>query len=65
MAKTLLQLQEQISKEVPYIDIKPYSHNIIGLVLAQIEKSFGKKQAIKVMKKHRLDTKGWTIPKES
>jgi len=59
MAKTLKELRAQIKKEVPYVDIKPYSHNIIGLVLMQIAKEFGKDEANKAIDDFGLVNLGW------
>ena len=59
MAKTLKELRAQIKKEVPYVDIKPYSHNIIGLVLMQIAKEFGKGEDNKAIDDFGLVKLGW------
>ena len=52
-----------IKKEEPYIDIKPYSHNIISITLMKINKDFGKKYANIAIKKYNLENKGWKIVK--
>ena len=57
-------LRWKIAKEVPYVDIKPYSHNIIGLVLGMIEKAHGRSEVIKAMKDFDLEDLGWSIPEE-
>lgn len=59
MAKTLKELRKQIEKEVPYVDIKPYSHNIIGLVLMQISQQFGKEEANRAIEDFDLESMGW------
>ena len=64
MSESLEALRKKIEKEVPYVDVKPYSHNIIGLVLSMIEKDYGKASAIKAMKDFELDELGWVIPEE-
>jgi len=64
MSESLESLRKKIEKEVPYVDVKPYSHNIIGLVLSMIEKDYGKASAIQAMKDFELDELGWAIPEE-
>lgn len=64
MAESLKSLRAKIAKEVPYVDIKPYSHNIIGIVLGQIGSEFGKKEVIKAMKDFDLVSLGWTLPEK-
>ena len=59
LGETKEELIAQIRKEIPYIDIKPYSHNIIGLVLGQIADKFGKEEAEKQIKTLGLDKRGW------
>ena len=56
------ELTNRIRREVQWIGIKPYSHNIIGITLQQIDKEFGRDHAISVMKRYKLDQKGWAIP---
>jgi hypothetical protein len=64
MIQSLDEMREKIECEVPYVDKKPYSHNIISLVLSTIENKFGRAAAIKAMKDFKLNKKGWKIPKE-
>lgn len=40
----------------------PYAHNIIGLTLKQCAKERGDAATVKIMRKLRLDQKGWKIP---
>lgn len=37
----LAEIKERIDKEIPFIDLKPYSHNIISLNLRLIAQEFG------------------------
>ena len=57
----------KILHEIPYIDIKPYSHNIISLELRLISEKYGMTTANQVIEDFRLDTKGWSkiIPSDS
>ena len=53
-------LEKTISDEAPYVDIKEYSHNIIGMTLEQIDKEFGFEKVKEIVIKYRLDEKGWS-----
>ena len=64
MIQLLDEMREKIECEVPYVGKKPYSHNIISLLLSSIEGKFGRAEAIKAMKDFKLNKKGWVIPKE-
>jgi len=60
MLKTLEELREKIEDEVPYVDVKPYSHNIIGLLLSQIAKEHGRAEANKAIEDFGLEELGWS-----
>ena len=62
MPKTLAQLRQMIKKEVPFVDVKPYSHNIIGVVLMQINNEYGKDEANKAIDDFDLQSLGWRKP---
>ena len=57
--KTLQELKKVIEREKPFVDIKPYSHNIISLTLMQISKEFSSKEANKCIKDFNLESLGW------
>ena len=57
----LVKIRESIIKEIPYIDIKQYSHNIIGIQLSLIDKKYGHEEVLKTIKEFKLDTKGWNL----
>lgn len=59
MKETLNSWLEEIKNETPYINIKPYSHNIISLALKAIAKNFGDDKAQKAIKNFGLDKLGW------
>ena len=63
MIETLTQLRNKIKHESKFIDVKPYSHNIVGLLLSEIAEKFGKAQANKAIKDFKLDKKGWSLVK--
>lgn len=49
-----------IAREVDFIDIKPYSHNIVGMELGFLEKAgFDKFKMKEVIKLFGLEDKGW------
>ena len=48
-----------IKKEIPFIDVKPYSHNIINLNLMILEKKYGQEEVNKLIKKTKLKDLGW------
>lgn len=53
-----------IDKEVDYVDIKPFSHNIIGLCLNEAATKFGKKVANDLIDEFELEARGWSKEKE-
>lgn len=59
MQKTLKQWRAGIKQEVPYVGIKPYSHNIISLSLSVIAKRWGWKSANKAIRDFDLEELGW------
>jgi hypothetical protein len=50
-----------IHEEAQYVGIKPFSHNLIGLCLAELEKrhNFTKDQISALVVQCGLDSKGW------
>lgn len=58
--KTKEEWIETISEEIPYIDVKPYSHNIISVALQAIAKQFGVEEANKVIDDFDLEPYGWS-----
>lgn len=59
--KTPEEWEQVIADNVPYIDVRPYSHNIIGLALGAIAKKKGDDEAKRLIIKYRLDKKGWKV----
>ena len=57
--KTLIEWRTDIGQEAPYVDKKPFSHNIISICLGAIAKNWGKKQANKAILDCGLDKLGW------
>lgn len=58
--KTLSDWQKTIEREVPFIDKKPYSHNIISLALQAIAEKWGNETANKTIVDYRLEHYGWS-----
>ena len=64
MSETLRQLRARAKREAPYVGIRPYSHNIIRLTLAQIEKDHGRAAANKTVRDFHLAAKGFNEESE-
>lgn len=62
--KTLKEWEESILREMPWVDIKNYSHNIISVVLSAISQGWGKKKANSTIDKFGLEQLGWRKEKE-
>ena len=58
-SEKIIKILTKIDEEIPYIDIKPYSHNIIGLQLDMLEKLTNEDNIKKVVKEKGLDKLGW------
>jgi len=59
MALTEEQIMKLIEQEIPFVDIKPYSHNIIGLYLNLLSNRVGKEQVFQYIKNSPLIGLGW------
>lgn len=57
--QTLEELRSKIKKEKRSVDIKPFSHNIIGWTLCEIAKRFGGHEANKAIRDFGLEKLGW------
>ena len=57
--KSLEEWRQDIENEVGFVDIKPYSHNIISICLRAISKNYGKKEANKAINDFKLEKLGW------
>ena len=60
----LKSLYDKIEKEVDYIGVKPFSHNIVGLVLQEISKEFGQDRANEAIDHFNLELLGWSKVKD-
>ena len=57
-------LRERIEREAPFVGIKPYSHNIIGLILNEIAGEFGATEANRSIRDFGLEELGWREVRE-
>jgi len=51
--------RQEIKREVRFVDIKPYSHNIINISLQAIASRFGRDEANKAIRDFHLEEFGW------
>jgi hypothetical protein len=65
VSETLGQLRRRIKRESPYVGQQPYSHNIIRLTLAEIDRQFGRPAANKAVVDFKLESKGFNEEPES
>jgi len=60
MTKTLEELRKKIENEIPFIDIKPYSHNIISITLEIINHEYGEQEVVNIIAdNYELQEQGW------
>ena len=63
--KTIKDWRKTIEREADYVDVKPYSHNIISLALGTIVKLGGVDEANRAIEDFGLEDLGWSkIAKE-
>ncbi len=65
MSEALAELRARIRREVRFVGRKPYSHNIIRLVLAEIEQKFCRADANKAVRDFKLESKGFNEEPEN
>lgn len=56
---TIADAKAEIMQERDLVDVKPYSHNIIGLILSQVASVYGDDAAEKLIEECELKEKGW------
>jgi len=57
--RTEEEIIQSIKNEIPYVDIKEYSHNIISLELRIYSEIKGDEETYKLIKQLGLDELGW------
>lgn len=60
MNVTLRRLRRELAAEARTVGIKPYSHNIVALILREISRKFGRAMAREAIRDFSLDRKGWS-----
>lgn len=60
----LERLHGVIERNVKYVDIRPYSHNLIGLALSEIAALCGQEEANKCITEFKLEKLGWSKVKQ-
>tara|TARA_R100000353_G_scaffold173406_1_gene139694 strand:+ start:161 stop:373 length:213 start_codon:yes stop_codon:yes gene_type:complete len=50
---------EIIKKEIPWVDIKPFSDNIINIELRILAENYGQNEVIELVKNTKLKELGW------
>ena len=59
-SEKLMNLYDLIEQEVPFVDVKPYSRNIISIRLGQIAEAFGQREANEAIEHFGLEKLGWS-----
>ena len=57
--RSLKELRERIEDERVDVGVKPYSHNIIGLLLGEIAENYGAEYANAAIEDFDLEELGW------
>jgi hypothetical protein len=57
--RTLDAWRENIMEEIPFVDVKPYSSNIINISLIAIAQGWGDKEANSLIEDYGLEEIGW------
>ena len=57
--KDYIKIVAVIDKEVDYVDVRPYSHNIIGFALREASEKFGTEVANDLIDEFGLEDLGW------
>ena len=61
MVKAIEELRQAIINELMYVDIRPYSHNLVGLYMDELERNYGIKEVKRIVNDHASlwESKGW------
>ena len=60
MSESLPKLRAKIKEEARFIDVRPYSHNLVSMMLRQMAKAFGRRAANQAIRDFRLKRKGYS-----
>ncbi len=64
MVNTKEDIIKKITDEIPWVDIKPFSHNIISLQLTLLSEHYGQEEANKLIRNTKLIELGWSEEKD-
>ncbi len=64
MSKSKEEIIKNIKSEIPYVDIKPFCHNIISLELRLLAEEYGQEEANKLIRTTKLSKLGWNEEKD-
>ena len=59
--KTLNELRAEILKETAMVDVKPYSDNLVSILLRRVVEDFGSDEANAIILEYGLDKMGWEV----
>ena len=57
--ENVVKIIKKIKDEIPFVNVKPYSHNLIGLHMTMLEKIAGKQAVLELVKTTELKNLGW------
>ena len=63
MTGTKEEIIKKIKQEIPFVDVKPFSHNIISLELRILARDYGLKEVEKLINTTKLKSLGWELIK--
>ena len=59
--KTLNEYRSQILKETAMVGVKPYSDNLVSILLRRVAEDFGSAEANAIILEYGLDKMGWSV----
>jgi hypothetical protein len=54
-----IKILDDIKREIPFVDVKPYSHNIINMKLMILGEMFGEDKVKEIVSQTQLKYLGW------
>ena len=54
-----IKILDDIKREIPFVDVKPYSHNIINMKLMILGEKFGEDKVKEIVSQTQLKYLGW------
>ena len=54
-----IKILDDIKREIPFVDVKPYSHNIININLMMLGEKFGEDKVKEIVSQTQLKYLGW------